>query len=110
MNLLSAATNPVKAIKSELLKVDLDHNKVPDVFQALDAAEAGCDALAEMFADLDPAEAEGMLNAINMFRVSTKRKSGAQIKAAAAKVVLIVPALKTARAALDKTEAELKKG
>lgn len=102
--------NPAKMAKEELLKVDLDHNKVPDVFQALDGAEAGLDGLAGFLDGITPYEAENMLRALNMLRVSENRKSDAEIKEIAAKVVLIGPGLKAAKAALEKVEAELKKG
>jgi hypothetical protein len=108
-NVLKAASNPIKAAKDELLKLDFDKDKVPDVIEALDAAEVGCDALADFVDNIQFDEAVGVLKALNGFRNSANQKSQAQIEAAAAGLVAIPGAIRKLKELLEKAEAELKK-
>lgn len=101
--------NPVKIAKAELLKVDFDKDKMPDVLEALDAAEAGCEVLADFIDDIQFDEAVNVLVALNGFRNPANRKSQAQIEAAAAGLVAIPEALRKLKELLEKGEAELKK-
>lgn len=100
--------NPAQMAKKELLKVDLDKDKIPDVLEALDGAEAGCEFLANLFDDLDIEEAESILRLFDSLRKPEKRLSDAQLRAGAQKVVLIAPGLRAAKAAFEKLETNLK--
>lgn len=100
--------NPVKLAKNELKKVDLNRNGVPDLFETLDAAEAGLEWLADFIDDIDEQEAIGILSALNGFRSPDKRRSDAEIAEAAKALVKVPAALRGARKALDGIEADLK--
>lgn len=101
--------DPVQMAKKELLKVDIDRDKKPDVFEALDAAEAGLEGLAAFFDGLDAEEAFGVLKALNQFRKPAGQKSDAELSSLAHKVVAVPKALRAAKAALESAEAELGK-
>jgi hypothetical protein len=100
--------DPVKLALKELLKVDIDRDGYPDLYEALDLSVAGLDALAEFFDGFEDDEAETILLLLNNLRKPANRKSPEQIKEWAQKVPLIAPGLRAAKAALDKAEASLK--
>jgi hypothetical protein len=101
--------DPVKFAKNQLVKMDLNRDKIPDVYQALDAAEAGFEALAKFLDDIDQVEIEVILNTLNTFRKPDKQKNALELKAIAVGLVQIPNALRQAKAALEGAEAELKK-
>lgn len=101
--------NPMKMAKDALLKVNMNKNNVPDIFEALDAGEAALGAVADWLDDIDQAEALSFLTAANNFRKPEKRRSQAELAAVAAKFVAIPAALRAAEKALEMAEAELKK-
>lgn len=100
--------DPVKLAKAELKKVDLNQDKIPDVYQALDAAEAALNKLADFFADLDAAELVAMLQLLNSLRREDRRRSLEELKALAAQLLLIPSALRQAASFLEQVEHGLK--
>lgn len=101
--------NPAKLAKEEVLKIDLDHNGVPDALQILDEAEEGCDWLIDFIKGFDKDEAAAVLKALNSFRKPDNQASAAEINEAAAKIVLLPGAVGKAKVVLESFEAELRK-
>lgn len=101
--------NPVQIAKSELKKLDLDRDGVPDVYEALDAAEEVLANLADFLSTFDEDEICNILQALNAFRAESKREPRCVLHEIAAKLVRIPDALRKAQAALDAAETELKR-
>lgn len=102
--------NPVEMAKGELLKADLDNNKVPDVFQALDAAEAGMGALAGFVKEFDEEEVMAALYMFESVRKPENRRKKEELAAIAKQVKAIPAGLEAAKQALETFEAGLKAG
>lgn len=109
MSILGALGDPMKFAKKEVMKVDFDKDGIPDVIELLDAGEAGAEVLAEFFDDFDAEEAAGVLTALNSFRKPEKRKTDAEVQAAASAAVAIAPAMRAVKQVMEQVEADLKK-
>lgn len=101
--------DPVKMVKRELLRIDVNKDENPDVFQALDGAEAGLAALSSFFDKFDVYEILDLLKFLNSYRKPGRRLSDEDLLTLAGKVALVAPGLIAAKAALEKFEEELRK-
>ena len=103
--------DPIKMAKKELLKLDaLGKKGVPDVLEALDAAEMGLDALADFVDDVDAEEAKAFLQVFNDLRKPEKKRSDDELTALAEQIAKVPAALRQGRQMLDTFEDELRNG
>lgn len=101
--------NPFKMVKDNVMQFDKFGKKgVPDIVEALDAGEAGAEALADFFDDFDAEEIEAGLSMLNGLRKPEKQRSAEQLEVAAMKIAELPKGLRALKQGMEFVEAELK--
>jgi hypothetical protein len=98
--------NPVTLAKQEVLKIDENHNGVPDAIEALDALESTTDKIGSFFGNFDAKDIELILE---LMPAAVKAKLPGNLITDIAEEFAALPAqMKAAKIALEKVEASLK--